>query len=91
MVAFEYRVVRYFHEKIKQFLWCIKCMLFTRHSEFCHQSFDTFVAHMSVFAGGRANVRQTFFFLPLVNENTWKLTLEAPFLQNLSIIFEYYK
>ena len=58
MAAFEYLVVRYFHENIKKSIWCIKWMLFTRHSEFCHQSFDTFAEHISVFIGERANIPQ---------------------------------
>ena len=37
------------------------CMLFARHSEFCHQSFDIFVAHISVFIVGRVSIPQTFF------------------------------
>ena len=48
--------------KVKKLIWCIKCMLFTRHSVFCYQSFGIFVAHISVFIGGRVNMPQTFFF-----------------------------
>ena len=68
LATFEYLVVHYYHEKIKKPIWCMKCMLFTRHSEFCHQSFDTSIEHISVFIGGRANISQTFFFLSLADE-----------------------
>ena len=43
-------------------------IIFTHHSEFCHQSFDAFVAHISVFIGGTANILQPFFLLELVDE-----------------------
>ena len=53
---------------MKKPVWCKKCMLFICHSEFSDQSFDTFMVHISVFTDGRANIPQTFFFLPLVDE-----------------------
>ena len=42
--------------KIKKLV--IYIMLFTRHSEFYHQSFDIFVTHISVFKGGKASIPQ---------------------------------
>ena len=43
-------------------------IIFTHQSEFCRKSFDAFMAHISVFINGTANIPQTFFLLELVDE-----------------------
>ena len=58
---FEYLVVRYYREKIQKPVWYIKCMLFTRHSEFYHQSFNTFVSYICLY--NQASKHSTNLFL----------------------------
>ena len=62
LATFKYLVVRFSHEKIKNPVWCTKCILLTRHRNFCHESFHIFMTHVSVLKGVEQILHNPFSF-----------------------------